>query len=192
MIRNKFGPKSHQKSISYSRQKFSHVSFLQYQKNFNKNLKSNDLEDVGEDSSKESNNSENTNMDSSGKSNNLKANFLEEFNYSQKNNDIDFFEEFVSDDSYSEYLQTISLEHSNNLSYGLLNKNSDELDESDESDELNKFDDLLDNEFFEKIVDKALDFEELLQNTNKFSPYFENLTAALLFCWIQKHSICKI
>ncbi|CAG8832634.1 45154_t:CDS:1, partial [Gigaspora margarita] len=155
-------------------------------KNFNKNLKSNDLENVGEDSSKELNNSENTNMDSSEESNDLKVDFLEESNYSQKNNDINFSEEFVSDDSYSEYLQTISSEHSNNLSDGLLNENSDELDESDE---LNKFDDLLDNEFFEKIVNKALDFEELPQNTNKFSSYFENLTAALLFCWIQKHSI---
>src|SRR5436190_12342 len=24
------------------------------------------------------------------------------------------------------------------------------------------------------------------------TPYFENLTSALLFCWIQKHNICKI
>lgn len=24
-----------------------------------------------------------------------------------------------------------------------------------------------------------------------FAPYFENLTSALLFCWVQKHNICK-
>ena len=47
-------------------------------------------------------------------------------------------------------------------------------------------------EFNEEIADKALDFDEIPQNTAEFLPYFENSTSALLFCWIQKHSICKI
>ena len=41
------------------------------------------------------------------------------------------------------------------------------------------------------VADKALNFDEISQ-TNEFSPYFENLTSALLFCWMQKHNICKI
>jgi len=44
----------------------------------------------------------------------------------------------------------------------------------------------------EEIVDKALNFDEIPQTTNEFSPYFENITSALLFCWMQKHNICKI
>jgi len=43
----------------------------------------------------------------------------------------------------------------------------------------------------EEIADKAQEFEAS-PNTHGFSPYFENLTSALLFCWIQKHNICKI
>ncbi|CAG8838930.1 6266_t:CDS:1, partial [Cetraspora pellucida] len=89
--------------------------------------------------------------------------------------------------SYSEHLSTIFSEHSNNLLDSHLEENSDKLDELDESDEMDESDNLLNNENFENIVDKVLNFEKLSQNTNKFSPYFENLTAALLFCWIQKH-----
>ena len=44
---------------------------------------------------------------------------------------------------------------------------------------------------FHTVANKALKFDEIPQ-TNKFSPYFENLTSTLLFCWIQKHNICKI
>ena len=41
------------------------------------------------------------------------------------------------------------------------------------------------------VADEALNFDEISQ-TNEFSPYFENLTSTLLFCWMQKHNICKI
>ncbi|CAG8677351.1 12792_t:CDS:1, partial [Cetraspora pellucida] len=72
-------------------------------------------------------------------------------------------------------------------------ENSDKLDESNESNEMDELvsdnsneseesDNLLNNENFENIVDKALDFKRLSQNTNEFLLYFENLTAALLFC----------
>ncbi|CAG8805730.1 7721_t:CDS:1, partial [Racocetra fulgida] len=45
------------------------------------------------------------------------------------------------------------------------------------------------NEFFDDIVDKALDSDKLPQNTGDFLPYFENTTTALMFSWIQKNSI---
>ena len=41
------------------------------------------------------------------------------------------------------------------------------------------------------VADETLNFDEIPQ-TNEFSPYFENLTSTLLFCWMQKHNICKI
>ncbi|CAG8552403.1 8176_t:CDS:1, partial [Scutellospora calospora] len=135
--------------------------------------------------SEKSNNSEDVNID-----------FLEELNYSQEDNNINFSEEFISDNLYLEYFTTISSESSNNLTNSLLRENSDELDildelnESDKLDELNELsksdesdelDKLFNNKFFKKIVDKALNFEKLLQNTNEFSPHFKNLTAVLLF-----------
>ncbi|PKY57491.1 hypothetical protein RhiirA4_478591, partial [Rhizophagus irregularis] len=41
----------------------------------------------------------------------------------------------------------------------------------------------------ETIVDEALKSDKLPQNICEFGPYFESITAALFFCWIQKHSI---
>ncbi|PKK56657.1 hypothetical protein RhiirC2_799569 [Rhizophagus irregularis] len=41
----------------------------------------------------------------------------------------------------------------------------------------------------DKIVDKALNSEQVPSMSGVFAPYFENFTSALLFCWIQKHNI---
>ncbi|RGB26577.1 hypothetical protein C1646_770273 [Rhizophagus diaphanus] len=41
----------------------------------------------------------------------------------------------------------------------------------------------------DKIVDKALNSEQVPSMSGVFAPYFENITSALLFCWIQKHNI---
>ena len=41
------------------------------------------------------------------------------------------------------------------------------------------------------IIDDALDPSKLQNNSDDFSPYFDNITTALLFCWIQKHNICN-
>lgn len=50
----------------------------------------------------------------------------------------------------------------------------------------------LQNELEERyIIDDALDPSKLPNNLGNFSPYFDNTTSALLFCWIQKHNICK-
>lgn len=45
--------------------------------------------------------------------------------------------------------------------------------------------------FTERIVDEAMDTSELPNGTSEFLPYFNNATEFLLFCWIQKHNICK-
>ncbi|CAG8680894.1 16655_t:CDS:1, partial [Cetraspora pellucida] len=39
----------------------------------------------------------------------------------------------------------------------------------------------VENKFFEDIANKALDLNKLSQNINKFLPYFENTTTALMF-----------
>ena len=45
-------------------------------------------------------------------------------------------------------------------------------------------------EILEKtIVDKCL---EDIPYSNNFSPYFENFTTMLFFCWINKHNICNL
>jgi hypothetical protein len=38
----------------------------------------------------------------------------------------------------------------------------------------------------DQIVDASLDNDHMAN----INGYFENLTSALLFCWIQKHNIC--
>ncbi|UZO02580.1 uncharacterized protein OCT59_021059 [Rhizophagus irregularis] len=41
----------------------------------------------------------------------------------------------------------------------------------------------------EKIVDSSIDSDQMSKINGSFAPYFENLTSALLFCWVQKHNI---
>ena len=42
----------------------------------------------------------------------------------------------------------------------------------------------------ESIVDASIDINQM-PNINEGASYFENSTSTLLFCWIQKHNICK-
>ncbi|PKB98958.1 hypothetical protein RhiirA5_383543 [Rhizophagus irregularis] len=44
-------------------------------------------------------------------------------------------------------------------------------------------------EISDKIVDKALNSEQMPHTDGEFAPYFKNVTEALMFCWIQKHNI---
>jgi hypothetical protein len=41
------------------------------------------------------------------------------------------------------------------------------------------------------MVDSSLGNDYISKINGSFAPYFENGTSALLFCWIQKHNICK-
>jgi len=42
------------------------------------------------------------------------------------------------------------------------------------------------------IVDAPINYNQMLNTNGSFDPYFENITSALLFCWMQKHNICKL
>lgn len=47
------------------------------------------------------------------------------------------------------------------------------------------------NNTFDEVVDKGLNNEQMPFINGDFAPYFENITEALMFCWIQKHNISK-
>jgi len=44
----------------------------------------------------------------------------------------------------------------------------------------------------DKIVDESLNNQQMPYINGDFAPYFKNITEALMFCWIQKHNICKL
>jgi hypothetical protein len=67
---------------------------------------------------------------------------------------------------------------------------SDDDDERDEED-----DDDDDEGDQDPIIDAPMNRDQMsnINDTNeRFAPYFENTTSALLFCWMQKHNICKL
>src|SRR6266516_524467 len=43
----------------------------------------------------------------------------------------------------------------------------------------------------EMIIDKPFSNEQMPQTFGEFAPYFKNITESLMFCWMQKHRICK-
>jgi hypothetical protein len=47
-----------------------------------------------------------------------------------------------------------------------------------------------DNVEEDSIIDVSMDINQM-PNINNGAPYFETSTSALLFCWVQKHNICK-
>ena len=69
------------------------------------------------------------------------------------------------------------------------NEEYDEFDE-DEFDEDEEYDELGENE--EVPVDEPLESEQMPHVGGEFAPYFSNVTETLMFCWIQKHNICKL
>ena len=73
-------------------------------------------------------------------------------------------DEYPDDDGYSEHLDEYA----------------PDLESQDESSEEEP-----------NIIDDALDPSKLPNISGDFSPYFDNITTALLFCWVQKHIICK-
>jgi len=106
---------------------------------------------------------------------------LQEF-YEKITDKTSSFNEDSSDESAEEFYKEITDKTSS--------FNEDSSEESVEENLLYENENL--QEFNKEIANKALDFNEISQNMTEFLPYFENSTSALLFCWIQKHNICKI
>ncbi|CAG8739036.1 7805_t:CDS:2, partial [Racocetra fulgida] len=59
---------------------------------------------------------------------------------------------------------------------------------NDDEMTINSADDMLSEES-DRIINQALNIEEMPSISGEFSQYFKNPTEALMFCWIQKHKI---
>ncbi|CAG8548540.1 1987_t:CDS:2, partial [Cetraspora pellucida] len=136
-------------------QKFSHISSLQ-QEDFNTNLFVKEHKDISDELVENYNDIIDSSKELSD-CEDIDIDSLEESNNSININD-NFSEEFISNDLYSECILITPSNASNS---------------SRESSD--------DEDFFSKIVNKASEFNNLLQSNSEFLPYFENITAALLF-----------
>ncbi|PKC63381.1 hypothetical protein RhiirA1_443380 [Rhizophagus irregularis] len=104
-------------------------------------------------------------------------NLNEDDSYNNFNNDDNDLNEDDSDDNFNDD------DNNDNLTDNDFNDDNNDLNEDD------NFEDDINTIISEAIVDEALKSDKLLQNDCEFGPYFESITATLLFCWIQKHSI---
>src|SRR5438270_12403608 len=69
------------------------------------------------------------------------------------------------------------------------NNEKNDNNEEDDSNEENGSDMDLDEEV---VIDKSFSNKQMPQIFSEFAPYFKNITEALLFCWMEKHHICKL
>ena len=106
---------------------------------------------------------------------NTEDNDMEDSDDNTENNDME-----DSDDNYvnDNYMEDSDNNYTDDNYYD--DNNLENEDDGDGDEQCN-----------ERIIDKAIDISELSNGSSGFSPYFNNATEALLFCWIQKHNICK-
>ena len=177
-IRNRFSHKTRATSVS-SNTPSNQVPFIGndmdiHEYNDHDNLEFEDYNDNDEDN-KESeygeDNYENDKESEYGEDNyeNDKESDYEEDNY-ENDKESDYAEDNYENDKESEY-----------------EKDNDYDDDENEYEEENNDDDIND-----PIVDAPLDCNQMPNINGTFAPYFENATSALLFCWMQKHNICKL
>ena len=64
-------------------------------------------------------------------------------------------------------------------------ENGSDVDDEESSEETSDED---------EIIDQPLNNEQMprFAQSNEFTPYFNNITESLFFCWMQKHRICKL
>lgn len=93
------------------------------------------------------------------------------------------------DEEMSEYEDEEMSEHDIELEggYERVMTEVNESDEENDGEETSEED--LDEEV---IIDQPLNREQMPQSFGEFAPYFKNITESLLFCWMQKHRICKL
>jgi len=93
-------------------------------------------------------------------------------------------EELVFDNE-NEYENENEDENEDNDDYNNYDNNEGDEEDDDEGED----EEVEDND---PIVDASIDRDQMPNTNGSFAPYFENTTSALLFCWIQKHNICKL
>ncbi|CAB4478416.1 unnamed protein product [Rhizophagus irregularis] len=151
----------------------------------NKEGSETELQDEMEVESDNYHNEKNNNDDISIEENN--DHYSEADNYISEENDDNYGEEV---DNYDEEADDNHIEEEND-NYGEEDDYNDEnvYYDDDDDDGDNIIDD--NDNYEEKIVDSSIDSDHMLNINGSFAPYFENLTSALLFCWVQKYNICK-
>ncbi|UZO13261.1 uncharacterized protein OCT59_004765 [Rhizophagus irregularis] len=146
----------------------------------NININDNNDDNLNEDDSYNDFNDNDNNLnedDSYNDFNDDDNNLNEDDSYNNFNNDDNDLNEDDSDDNFNDD------DNNDNLNDNDFNDDDNDLNEDD------NFEDDINTIISEAIVDEALKSDKLLQNDCEFGPYFESITATLLFCWIQKHSI---
>jgi len=95
--------------------------------------------------------------------------------------ELDEYDEFDEENGPDDVVDEYENESNVNEEYVVLDENEEELEDHDELGE---------NE--EVLVDESLKSEKMPHVDGEFAPYFSNITETLMFCWVQKHSICKL
>ena len=119
---------------------------------------------------------------------------------------MDFHENYSNDDELSKFDNEDEYENEENEENEKRHEENENEDYDDyyEEDEIDDYDDDYDgkedeekdddndDEFLEDpIIDASFDRNQMSHTNGSFSPYFKNTTSALLFCWMQKHNVCK-
>ena len=102
----------------------------------------------------------------------------------------ELYEERYSDDEREEELY-----EENDLDEIGFNEEERDLDEEADEEEMDLDGEVGEEEMDlgeETIIDKPFSCEQMPRTAGDFSPYFSNTTEALIFCWMQKHSICMV
>ncbi len=102
-----------------------------------------------------------------------------EFQYDYEHDDMDFQYNYEYSDMDSQY----NYEYDDMDFDGYEDEGTEAEVEEEEEEEI--------EEEHRQIVDEALSGDKMTSynNDSELAPYFENLTAASLFCWLQKHNI---
>ncbi|PKC56328.1 hypothetical protein RhiirA1_402217 [Rhizophagus irregularis] len=118
--------------------------------------------------------------------------------YSEHYSEADNYIGEEDNDNYSEEADDYSEEaddYGEETNDNYIEKEDDNYGEEDDNNNENVYyddsDNIIDNNdnYEEKIVDSSIDSDQMSKINGSFAPYFENLTSALLFCWVQKHNI---
>ena len=105
----------------------------------------------------------------------------------ESNDDFSDFEEdnnngIVEDDDH-DFREEKDDNCKNDNDYNILYGDADHNDSSESDNDYNLHEE-------NSIVDASMDINHM-PNINEGASYFETSTSALLFCWMQKHNICK-
>ncbi|RIA94359.1 hypothetical protein C1645_734881 [Glomus cerebriforme] len=122
--------------------------------------------------------------------------FLEDDTAAARNEDIYDEDEEMAFDAKNEEVSEDDIESDTNDEFDINNEEGEyermmmEFNESDDDDNDEETSEV--DSDGEVIVDQPLNSEQMPHSFGEFASYFKNITESLLFCWMQKHRICKL